>query len=278
MKFDYYSIMMLCFGVLASTITGNTFAGEAKIKKIHTLIVAHRGSSGVAPENTLPSFRRAWQEGADAVEGDYYLTKDKKIVCIHDHDTERTAGVKLEIGQTTLAELRKLDVGSWKDEKYKGTRIPTIAEVFETVPPGKKIYVEVKVGPEIIPELLKEIGKSGLADDQIVIIAFNHEVIREIKKAAPQFTANWLRSVKKEENGEWSHPLDEDLKTLKAIGADGLSSNNQVDQAYVQAVIDAGFEHHVWTVNDLEMAQRFKKWGTKSITTNLPGLIAAVND
>ena len=272
-----YSTTMLCLGVLASTVAMDSFAGGAKIIKQNTLIVAHRGASGEAPENTLPAFKLAWEEGADAVEGDFYLTKDKKIVCIHDHDTQRTAGVKLEIAETTLAELRKLDVGSWKDKKYSGTKIPTLAEVFETVPPGGKIYIEVKIGPEIIPELLKEIGKSGLADEQVVVIAFNPEVIREIKKAAPQFTANWLRSVKKE-NGAWTHPLDEDLKTLAEIGANGLSSNNKVDQAYVQAVIAAGFEYHVWTVNDLETAKHFKKWGAKSITTNLPGLIKAVND
>ncbi len=276
MRIDY-SATLLCLGVLASTIAMDAFAGGARITEQKTLIVAHRGASGAAPENTLPAFRLAWEEGADAVEGDFYLTKDNKIVCIHDRDTERTAGVKLEISETTLAELQQLDAGSWKDEKYSGTKIPTIAEVFETVPPGKKIYIEVKIGPEIIPELLREIRKSGLADDQVVVIAFNPEVIREIKKAAPQFKANWLRSVKKEE-GEWTHPLDEDLKTLEKIDADGLSSNNQVDQAYVQAVIAAGFDHHVWTVNDLETAKRFKKWGTKSITTNLPGLITAVND
>ena len=110
------------------------------------LIVAHRGASFDAPENTLPAFELAWEQGADAIEGDFLLTKDKQIVCIHDHSTKRLADRDLEVKSSTLAELKSLDVGFWKDKKYKNTRIPTLAEVFATIPDGKKIFVEIKCG------------------------------------------------------------------------------------------------------------------------------------
>ena len=74
-------------------------------------VIAHRGASYDAPENTLAAFRLAWQQGADGIEGDFYLTADGEIVCLHDSDTGRTGDRKLSVGQSTLAELRKVDVG-----------------------------------------------------------------------------------------------------------------------------------------------------------------------
>ena len=76
------------------------------------LIVAHRGSSFERPENTLPAFELAWEQGADAIEGDFLLTKDKQIVCIQDHSTKHLANRNLVVGESTLEELRELDVGS----------------------------------------------------------------------------------------------------------------------------------------------------------------------
>ena len=243
------------------------------------LIVAHRGASADAPENTLPAFKLAWKQGADAVEGDFYLTKDGKIVCIHDADTARTAGVTNVIAETTLDELRKLDVGLWKGEQWKGTKIPTIAEVFETVPAGKKIYIEVKVGPEIIQPLLEEIEKSDLRDEQVVVISFRQEVVRTIKATAPQFKGFLLSGLKEDESGKIDPSIEKVLDVLQRTGADGFSSTrNVINQPFIQQIMDAGYEYHVWTVNDLETAERFKEWGAKSITTNVPKTLGSVRD
>ena len=76
-------------------------------------LVAHRGASADAPENTIPAFQLAWEQGADAIEGDFHLTADGHIVCIHDEDTQKVAGKKLIVPESTLADLRKLDVGAW---------------------------------------------------------------------------------------------------------------------------------------------------------------------
>src|SRR6056300_610029 len=88
------------------------FAGHLVLGK--PLIVAHRGASYDAPENTLPAFELAWKQGADAVEGDFLLTGDGKIVCFHDKDTKRLTGQKMDISKTSFADLQKLDVGKWK--------------------------------------------------------------------------------------------------------------------------------------------------------------------
>jgi glycerophosphoryl diester phosphodiesterase len=243
------------------------------------LIVAHRGASAEAPENTLPAFNLAWEQGADAIEGDFYLTKDGAIVCFHDADTARTAGVTNVIVDTTLEELGKLDVGLWKGEQWKGTKIPTIAEVFETIPDGKKIYIEIKTGPEIVQPLLEEIRKSGLQDEQIVVISFSPNVVHAIKTSAPQFKAFLLSGLKKDESGKIDPSVEHVLDLLQRIGADGFSSTlNVIDQSFIQHIMDAGYEHHVWTVNDLETARRFKEWGTKSITTDVPKTLGPVRD
>ncbi len=100
-------------------------------------VIAHRGASFNAPENTLAAFRLAWQQGADGIEGDFYLTDDGEIVCLHDSDTGRTGDRKLSVGQSTLEQLRTVDVGISKGEKFRGERIPTLAEVLAVVPAGQ---------------------------------------------------------------------------------------------------------------------------------------------
>ncbi|MFC7337821.1 glycerophosphodiester phosphodiesterase [Haloferula chungangensis] len=237
------------------------------------LIVAHRGASHDAPENTLPAFELAWKQGADAIEGDFHLTADGKIVCIHDYDTARTTGTKKIVKDSTYEDLTALEAGSWFAEKWKGTHIPLFSEVAATVPVGGKFYVELKCGPEIVPVLIRELAQSTLTDEQVVIIAFDPKVIQTVKKEVPQYKAYWLSSFDK------SSPLkpsaDAVIKTLRSIGADGFSSkaDPRLNQAFIQAIADAGFEYHCWTIDRPEEADRFEKLGAASITTNRPEFI-----
>ncbi len=238
------------------------------------MIVAHRGASREAPENTIPAFKLAWKQGTDAIEGDFRLTKDGNIVCIHDGNTENVSNTNLVIRESTLAELRKLDVGVRHNKKFKGTTIPTIAEVFSTIPEQKTIYIEIKCGAEIIPALLEEIKKSGLNRDQIVVICFNKRIIQEFKMKAPEFKASWLSGFEKDESGKIFPSLETVLTTLKEIKADGFSSTKDIiDEAFVESITEEGYEYHVWTIDDAKTAKRFKKWGAKSITTNVPDYI-----
>lgn len=233
-------------------------------------LVAHRGASHDAPENTLPAFTLAWKQDADAIEGDFHLTSDGKIVCIHDYDTKRVSGTKLIVKDSTLEQLRALDAGKWFKEEFSGTRLPTFAEVAATVPAGRKFYIEIKCGPEIVPALLRDIAASGLDVSQIVVISFNAPVIRELKKQAPSFKACWLSSFEKKSPLEPT--AEQVLTTLRDIKADGFSSNAdaRMDAAYTKAIRDAGFEYHCWTVDDPSIGKRFLDLGAQSITTNRP--------
>lgn len=251
----------------ADVVLPKIIAGHAE----EPLIVAHRGASRDAPENTIPAFQLAWEQGADAIEADFHLSKDGEIVCFHDADTKRVAGTQLVVRQSTLAELKQLDVGATHGVAFNGTRIPTIAEVFATIPQGKKIFIEVKCGAEIIPTLLNEIDQSGLTQEQIVVISFNKQVIQQLKIKAPQYKASWLCSFNKQETGEITPALATVLKTLKQIQADGLSSNTAVPASVIEAVSQQGYEWHVWTINDLNTARRMQALGVLSITTDVPG-------
>lgn len=236
-------------------------------------IVAHRGASHDAPENTLPAFELAWQQGADAIEGDFHLTRDGRIICVHDFDTLRVSGSKKIVKDSTLGELRALDAGAWFKPRWKGTRMPAFSEVAATVPDHGKFFVEVKCGPEIVPVLLEELKSSGLKVPQIVVISFNAEVIRAIKEKAPAYKACWLSSFAK------SNPLDPTtasvLETLRATKADGFSSraDTRLSPAYVNAIKSAGFEYHCWTVDDPKTARNFLNLGALSITTNRPAFL-----
>jgi len=120
-------------------------------------IIGHRGASHDAPENTLAAFKLGWEQGADAVELDIWLTKDGKIVCLHDADTKRTTGVLKKVAESTLDELRTLDAGTWKDAKWRGEKLPTLTEALAAIPAGKRLVIEIKAGVEILPELARDL-------------------------------------------------------------------------------------------------------------------------
>jgi len=242
-------------------------------------IVAHRGASYDAPENTLAAFRLAWEQGADAIEGDFYLTSDGQIVCIHDKTTGRVAPDRpeLTVEKSTFEQLRQLDVGRWKDEKFAGERIPTLEEVLAVVPQGKRIFVEIKSGPEIVPALGKQLAASGLNNEQIVIIAFNEAVVQACRRSMPQYKCNWLTGYKrKNEQADWTPAKQGVVTSLRRSTATGLGTQGNekvVDRSFVESVRDAGYEFHVWTINDVDSAKRFVALGADSITTDRPALI-----
>jgi glycerophosphoryl diester phosphodiesterase len=151
--------------------------------------------------------------------------------------------------------------------------MPTLRDVIATVPAGKKFYLEVKCGPEIVPVMLADLAASGLKTEQLVVISFNAPVIEELKKRKPEYKACWLSSFEK------GSPLDpgtaDVLATVGRIQADGFSSkaDARLDAAFVKTLRDAGIEYHCWTVDDVATAKRFLELGAMSITTNRPGFL-----
>lgn len=233
-------------------------------------IVGHRGASFDAPENTLASIKLAWEQKADAAEFDVYLSKDGKIVVIHDADTKRTAGAEKKVVEQTLEELRKLDAGKWKGAKFVGEKIPTLDEVLATVPAGKRVFIEVKCGVEIVPELDRVIKASKLKPEQTCVISFSADVIAATKKARPDLPCYWIVSLttKKPRTAE---ELIAKAKEIKADGLDLSATSAVLDAAFGKKVKDAGLKLYVWTVDDMDLAKKMLAVGVESITTNKPG-------
>lgn len=238
-------------------------------------IIAHRGASHEAPENTLAAFHLAWEQGADGVEADFYLSADGRVVCFHDRDTERVSGVKHIVEETTWDVLKTLDVGAWKSAEYAGERIPLMADVLQVVPPGKMIFIELKSGPEIVGPMAEIVRASDLEAAQIVIISFNADAIAACKKALPEIKAHWISGYEEQEDGSQKPTADEVIATLNRTGADGYGSDGKLDvfgAEFIERLRTAGHgEFHVWTINDGRVARAYQRLGAWSITTDRPG-------
>jgi glycerophosphoryl diester phosphodiesterase len=232
-------------------------------------IIGHRGASYMAPENTMSSFMLGWEKGAD-VELDVYLTKDNRIVVIHDDTTKRTAVTDLKVAESTSEELRKLDVGSFKSDRYTGEKIPFLTDVVKTIPPGRRLFVEIKCGQEILPYLRELLVRSGKLS-RIVIIGFDLDTVAKSKQMIPVPTY-WLRGTEKTKDTEEWIPHDPQLvQTAEDNCLDGLDVHYAgITKEFVDAVKAAGQKLYVWTVDDPEEAARLVKLGVDGITTNRP--------
>lgn len=241
------------------------------------MITGHRGASHDAPENTLAAFELAWQQGADAVEGDFYLTSDRQIVCIHDADTLRTTGIKKLVAQTTLEELRGLDAGGWKGEVFAGEKIPTFAEVLAAIPEGKRFVVELKTDPGIVPFLAEELERLQPDPASLQIIAFNADTVAACKQRLPEIEVHWLTGFKQAGGGGWSPTAAEIAHTVRRSGADGvgMKGNREViDEAFIRDLTSQAVpEFHVWTIDSVDDASYFRELGAVGITTNRPEFI-----
>jgi glycerophosphoryl diester phosphodiesterase len=258
----------LCLVLLGALIVPSAGAAE---------IMAHRGASADAPENTISSFKLGYAQGADADELDIHLTKDGKLIVSHDPNTKRTAGVDKKIVDQTFDELRKLDVGNWGKWAGKGftEKLPSLDEVMALVPKDRKLLIEIKTHTEIMPALVEAINKSPLSAKQTIFISFQYDVIEAVKKQYPDRLAFWLHDYKKDKKTGEFPKLDDVIAKAKAAKADGLDLNFNfpLDAKNVKKIKDAGLQIHVWTVDDAAKARELAKAGVDSITTNRPGAL-----
>jgi glycerophosphoryl diester phosphodiesterase len=254
--------------VLSSLLCMNAHAAE---------IIAHRGASADAPENTVASERLGYRQAADGGELDIHLTKDGKIVVIHDYDTKRVAGVDRKVVDQTFDEIRTLDAGNWGAWQGKGfkEKIPTLDEILALVPKGKKIFIEIKVHNEILPALDECLKRAKLSPDQTVIITFHYDVAEASKKKWPQLEVYYLYDYKQDkETGKYPE-LDDLIAQAKRAKLDGLNLNHNfpLDAAAIKKVHDAGMGIYVWTLDDPVKARELVKDGIDGITTNRPGAL-----
>jgi glycerophosphoryl diester phosphodiesterase len=230
-------------------------------------IIAHRGASYDAPENTLAAVRLAWEQGADAVEVDVHLSRDNRVIVIHDADTKRIAGVKRLVRNLTLAELQKLDCGRWKSSKYAGERLAPLEDVIATIPPGKRMLVEIKAGPEIVPHFPR-------VPTNVAPISFDLETIAMIKKMRPDLDCYWVVGWRRDwKRGGWLPKPARMIEQALANNLDGLDvgANGPVTATFVKKAKAAGLGVYVWTVDSLAKARQLRAAGVDGIATNRPG-------
>ena len=252
-------------------------------------IIAHRGASHDAPENTLASVQLGWERNADAVEVDVYLSKDGKIVVIHDENTKRTTGHDGLVHKMTWAQLQKLDAGSWKNKKFKGEPIPLLSQLLETIPNGKYLVIEIKCGPEIIQPLVALLKKTKTPPSKTAIISFSFEVVAAAKKQFPKRPVYFLSGVKQNKTTQrWEPAVETLVKKARDAGLDGLSlgfkeaADDSALLGYLRRMRKDTGSHklgfYVWTVNDRRMAKMFTDVGVDGITTDRPAFLRSIKD
>lgn len=232
-------------------------------------IVAHRGASQDAPENTLASVKLGWEQQANAVEIDVHLTRDGEVVAIHDSTLLRTTGRAARVDELSLAEIRTLDAGIWKGAAYRGERVPTLAEVLATVPDGRRLFIELKDTPGLVSALQAVMARTALAPDRAVLISFDAGALREARRALPGCETLLVLDTpdgSTEQRERW-------IKLCRDEGFSGLdvSAGWPIDADLVNRLRAEGLQLHVWTVNDAQRAREFATAGVASITTDRPG-------
>jgi glycerophosphoryl diester phosphodiesterase len=236
-------------------------------------IIAHRGASHDAPENTLAAARLGWQQGAEAVEIDVHLTRDKRLGVIHDDNTRRTAGLDRKVSDQTLEQLCQLDAGAWKGKQWAGEKIPSIDDLLAAIPPGQRLVIEVKEGPAAIPVLAQAVQRSGRKTNELVIIGFDFDAMKAAREAFPDIPVLWLANFDDRQQADRPQPTIEEL-IQKAVAArfDGLNLSYKwpINGPFVKKVKDAGLKLYVWTVDDAEVARELVAAGVDGITTNRP--------
>jgi glycerophosphoryl diester phosphodiesterase len=232
------------------------------------LVLGHRGASADAPENTVAAFRRAMDEGADGVELDVWRCASGEVVVFHDEDAARVAGAPLRIAETPLPELRALDVGAWKGARWRGERIPLLAEVLEALPQAV-VNVELKSRGRdlaLARAAARVIARAG-AGARVIVSSFDHRLVAAFRVAAPDLPVGLLFDAEH----RWR------LRTALAIRLLGPAAVHP-DRRLVTRERAAGWARrglamNVWTVDAPDEAEALCDLGAAAIITNVPGRI-----
>ena len=213
-----------------------------------------------------------WAQNADGVELDLWLSKDGKLIVFHDKDTKRFEPVARAITNLTLAEARQIDVGSWKGVQFKGEPIPTLESILATIPKGKRIVLEIKDGPHLIPEFTRVLKASGVEEKKLVVISFNFASLAASKQDWPQVDHYFLMDYQRDAKTQKFPELAPLIKRAKSAGFEGLnlSSKWPLPKEAVSEVKAAGLKMYVWTVDDADLARALASAGGDGITTNRP--------
>lgn len=218
------------------------------------VIIGHRGAAGLCPENTLPSFRRAWGLGVSAVELDVHVVENELVV-IHDETLERTTNGQGPVAKRPLASLRALDAGG-------GWPVPLLREVVAELPAAGGLNVELKGAGTAAPAAAY---LSGLTAVDLLVSSFDHDELAQFHELAPDIAVAPLYD-------RWR---DDVWETAAALGAGTVNLSRRVVTAErVNAATRRGLQLLVYTVNDLQEAGRLIEMGVRGIFTDYPDRIS----
>lgn len=232
-----------------------------------TYIIAHRGASRYAPENTMPAFARAVQMGADGIETDVHLSKDGIPVLIHDESLNRTTSGKGLVKEYTVHELKKLDAGSWFSSHFKHTPIITLEEFLRWVKPYPVlINLELKtnvINYEQIEQRVCQLIESYNMTERTILSSFNPASLSRVKEIQPAIQTAFLTSQK----------IKHIISFLHDIHADALHVKYRiVNKDMIDMLRDENIPVRVYTVNRTSRLTRCFKWGCDGVVTDVPDL------
>lgn len=232
-----------------------------------SVIIAHRGESYGAPENTLAAVNLAWKRGARAVEIDVRTSADRELMVIHDSKTTRIGGPKLPVSGQTAADLRTLDAGQWKHARWAGERIPYLREVLATIPPNGRLFIELKEGPEVVPTLAKLIDDMEVSPERYLLMAFDGATVAACGRSIPEVNACQLLSAR-----DWAAPaaLPSLIEAAVNRGCQSLNleHHRKLNARVINSIHAAGLRAYVWTVNRPAPARRLRDAGIDGIATD----------
>ena len=235
-------------------------------------LIAHRGESKDAPENTLPAYQMAVDRGF-GFECDVYLSSDNRVFSFHDTNLKRTTGVDMPCRKASWEKtVSKIDAGKWKGDQWKGTRPALLEEILTLARDGRQIYIEVKGNDaDVVPYIKDILAKQSQATPRnVLFIAFGKHTCQELKKYMPEYRVYWLVGAKHGRNGP-AIPAAEVIDTLKELGVDGVDQKFESDVVtadYIAEIRAAGFEYHSWTIDTLNTACLAFERGAQTVTTN----------
>jgi glycerophosphoryl diester phosphodiesterase len=267
---------------LLITITLLNIVGSAIAQKNHKpMIIAHRGASAYAPENTLAAFKLAVKTGADAVELDVYQTKDQRLVVLHDKTLNRTTNGSGNVSDFTLDELKELDAGSWFDPKFKGEKIPALEEVIDALPDTTIIIIELKEGshqsPGIEEDVIEIIRRNKIAD-RVILKSFNQEVLQRLRKSAPEIPLCYVYAFRLPFLGI---VVDKGISfgSIFKINVEYLQPHRLLlSRSFVEKAHECGYKVISWGVNSPNQIMKAIDYGVDGIETDYPNRVRMLLD
>ncbi len=273
MLFLFYIFLILVLGGEMSCATLKDDQKPSWPTKYPIMVIAHRGYSGEAPENTLAAFKKALEVGSDMIELDIHFSKDRQIVVIHDETLERTADGLGRVADFSLADLKKFDAGFWFSPEFKGERIPTLAEVLRLAKGKILVNIEIKSPShglysvtELAEQSLKEVQEMGMLKD-VIFSSFNPLALEKIRELAPHAYVAILY------HREWKFIAE--ITKGKSFEVLNLRKDF-LNKKRIERIKGLGMLVNVYTVNKEEELRRFVAWGVNGIITNYPGRLIKI--